>query len=167
MTQERSARQVLLATPKRKPSVDQGPPGVIASPTLLGSELVWSQQNIQMLPRTVRYLVPWGCCHSTFPSQRKRGCEIEWMRMHEIYRWLWAVSGSCRISAQTIGKLEFSRMIFVRTASYTFSNQCIQKFYTLSVKWVLEFSTEFSRYFFGEQRFSSKSTQDRIEIASR
>ena len=35
--------------------VDQGPSGVITSPTLLGPVLVWSQQSCQRLLKTMKY----------------------------------------------------------------------------------------------------------------
>jgi len=37
------------------PEVDQGPGGVTASPTLLGSVLVWTQQTYLRLLLSVRY----------------------------------------------------------------------------------------------------------------
>jgi len=68
MPQQKSARQILLATPTRSGSeVVQGPGDVIFSLTLLGPVLALSQQNYQRLQLTVRYFKSSLCCCPRYP----------------------------------------------------------------------------------------------------
>ena len=84
MSQERMARQVLLATPHSQESgleAVRGLGGVTKSPTLLGPVLMWNQQNYVGLLLNVRYFESsWSCCCSRDRSQRKRGNENEWIK---------------------------------------------------------------------------------------
>jgi len=58
------------------PDVVRALGGAIASPTLLGPVLMWSQPNYLKLPLTVRCSKVYGCCPRNSPW-RKRGHENE------------------------------------------------------------------------------------------